>query len=400
MTWGHAVSTDLVHWRQRPDALHPDRLGTIFSGSAVVDHDNTTGWQTNDEKPIVCIYTSAGGSSPQSQGQPFTQSIAYSVDRGQSWIKYDQNPVLGPIHGGNRDPKVLWYAPSGHWVMILYLDERGKFGLFGSPDLKQWTKLSDLLLPDGHECPDLFELPVDGDAANTRWVVWEGDGRYLIGQFDGREFRAESGPHRSKFGAHDYAAQTYSDIPAADGRRIQISWMSGGQYPGMPFNQQMTVPRVLTLRSTPAGIRLHFEPVQELKALRSRQHTRRDVPLSAAPHALHDVQGVLFDIEATFELRNARTVGLEIRGQKVEYSAADRMLTALGRTAPLEPVNGQITLRILVDRALIEVFAADGLVQMASCFVPDPNDERLAVYATGGTAQVSLLQVWELKSIW
>lgn len=375
-------------------------FGTIFSGSAVVDHDNTTGWQVNDEKPIVCIYTSAGGSNPQSQGQPFTQSIAYSVDRGQSWIKYDQNPVLGHIHGGNRDPKVLWHAPSGRWVMILYLDERGKFGLFGSPDLKQWTKLSDLLLDDGHECPDLFELPVDGDAANTRWVVWEGDGRYLIGQFDGREFRAESGPHRSKFGAHDYAAQTYSEIPAADGRRIQISWMSGGQYPGMPFNQQMTVPRVLTLRATPAGIRLHFEPVEQLKTLRSRQHTRRNVSLSAAPHALHDVQGLLFDIEATFELRDARAVGLEIRGQKVEYSAADRQLTALGRTAPLEPVNGQITLRILVDRASIEVFAADGLVQMASCFVPDPSDERLAVYATGSTAQVPLLQVWELKSIW
>ncbi len=308
MTWGHAVSTDLIRWRQLPDAIHPDELGTIFSGSAVVDHNNTTGWQAGGEKPIVCIYTSAGGAT-QSQGQPFTQSVAYSTDRGRSWTKYDRNPVLGNIHGSNRDPKVLWHAPTRNWVMILYLDERGKFGLFGSSDLKHWTKLSDLPLPDGHECPDLFELPVDGDPANTRWVAWEGDGRYLIGQFDGREFRTESGPHRSKFGANDYAAQTYSDIPAAEGRRIQISWMAGGQYPGMPFNQQMTVPRVLTLRSTPAGIRLHFEPIEELKTLRGRQHSRRNLSLGATPHTLHDVQGSLFDIEATFELRNAQRRG-------------------------------------------------------------------------------------------
>jgi sucrose-6-phosphate hydrolase SacC (GH32 family) len=400
MTWGHAVSPDLAHWRQLPDAIHLDELGTIFSGCAVVDQTNTTGWQTGAHKPIVCIYTSAGGRSAESRGQPFTQSIAYSVDRGRTWTKYEGNPVLGNIHGGNRDPKVIWHEPTGQWVMMLYLDKRGEFALFGSPDLKEWTKLSDLPFPDGHECPDLFELPVDGDPANTRWVAWEGGGRYLIGDFDGKTFATQSGPHPSKFGANDYAAQTYSDVPAADGRRIQIAWMSGGKYPDMPFNQQMSVPRVLALRNTPEGIRLCFEPVEEIKKLRGKEHHWEDVALTATPTVLEGVGGELFDIEATFDTGRAETVGLEIRGHKIEYSAKETKLTALGRTAPLTPVDGKIKLRVLVDRTSVEVFAGDGLVEMATCFLPDPENKALAVYAAGGEATAARLHVWELRSIW
>ncbi|MDZ7615678.1 MAG: glycoside hydrolase family 32 protein, partial [Patescibacteria group bacterium] len=170
MTWGHAVSTDMLHWRQLPGAIHPDGLGTIFSGSGVVDHKNTTGWQTGEHKPIVAVYTSAGGTSAQSRGQSFTQSVAYSIDRGRTFTNYDGNPVLKHLVKGNRDPKVLWHEPTSQWVMIVYF-ERPRFALFGSADLKHWTKLSELDIPDGYECPDLFELPVDGNAKDTRWVV-------------------------------------------------------------------------------------------------------------------------------------------------------------------------------------------------------------------------------------
>ena len=400
MTWGHAVSPDLVHWRQLPDAIHLDRLGTIFSGSAVVDHDNTTGWAVGRRKPIVCVYTSAGGTSAESAGQPFTQSIAYSTDGGRTWVKHPGNPVLGNIHGGNRDPKVFWHPPTARWVMILYLDRRGEFALFGSPDLKKWTKLSDVAFPDGHECPDLFELPVDGDSARRRWVAWEGGGRYLIGHFDGQAFTAESGPHVSKYGANDYAAQTYSDIPAADGRRIQIAWMSGGSYPGMPFNQQMSIPRVLSLRTTPEGIRLCFEPVAEVAGLRQGQSSWQDLPLRHAPTVLQEDAGELLDIEATLEVGRAAAVGLEIRGQKVEYRVADQQLTALGQSAPLSAVDGRVQLRILVDRTSVEVFANQGRVQMASCFLPPADNRTLAVYATGGEAKAKRLDVWTLRSAW
>ena len=399
MTWGHAVSTDMIHWQQLPDAIHMDELGTIFSGSGVVDHKNTTGWQTGEHKPIVAIYTSAGGTSAASRGQPFTQSIAYSTDRGRSFTKYDGNPVLGHVAGRNRDPKVIWHEATGQWVMVLYLD-RPRFAFFGSPDLKTWTKLSELEIPDGHECPDLFELPVDGNPDDTRWVVWEAAGRYLIGAFDGQAFTPESEVLHTRFGANDYAAQTFSDIPDKDGRRIQIAWMNGGRYPGMPFNQQMSVPRVLSLRTTPDGVRLFTEPVDELKVLRGREHRWADVALDEARVTLDGVSGELFDIEAVFELGEAETVGIDVRGHPIEYSAVTGELSALGRKTPLSADDGRITLRILVDRTSLEVFANSGRVQMANCFLPADDQRELAVYARGGKAKAPALAVWELRSIW
>lgn len=399
MTWGHAVSKDMIRWEQLPDALHPDKLGTIFSGSAVVDHHNTTGWRRGEERPIVCIYTSAGGTSPQSTGEPFTQSIAYSTDRGRSFTKFPLNPVLGHQLAENRDPKVIWHEPSRQWVMALYL-ERPRFALYGSPDLKQWRLLSELEFPDGHECPDLFELPVDGDAHHTRWVVWEAGGRYLIGDFDGTTFRRESGPHPSKYGRHDYAAQTFSDIPDEDGRRIQIAWMAGGTYPGMPFNQQMTVPRVLSLRTTPDGIRLFFEPVEELTQLRRRSHQWTALELDEVPTVLSGLARDLLDLELTLEGDADAVVGMDIRGQQISYSYRDRQLTALGSPAPLEPHDHRVSLRVLVDRTSVEVFANGGRVQIANCFVPDPEQRTVSVWAREGSARVVSLTVWELASIW
>ncbi len=399
MTWGHAVSTDMLHWRQLPDAIHPDGLGTIFSGSGVVDQQNTTGWQTGAHKPIVAVYTSAGGTSAQSQGQPFTQSIAYSTDRGRTFTKYEGNPVLKHLVGGNRDPKVLWHEPTSQWVMIVYL-ERPRFALFGSPDLKTWTELSELVIPNGHECPDLFELPVNGNARDTRWVVWEAAGRYMVGTFDGKAFTPETELIDSCFGANDYAAQTFSDLPEDDGRRVQIAWMRGGRYPNMPFNQQMTVPRVLNLRTTPDGVRLFIEPVEELKTLRGQEHRWTDLVLGEAPVTLDRVAGDLFDIEAVFELGTAETVGIDVRGQRIEYSTKAKELTALGRKAPLESRDGRLYLRILVDRTSVEVFANHGRVQAANCFLPADNEREVVVYAGGGMVMAPTIGVWELRSIW
>ena len=173
MTWGHATSRDLVHWTEHAPAIHPDKLGTIFSGSAVVDGANTSGFRTADEKPIVCIYTSAGGTSPESQGQPFTQSLAFSNDRGATWMKYEKNPVLGHVAGSNRDPKVIWHEPTKKWVMALYLDVND-YALFGSKNLTEWTKLCDVAMLGTRECPDFFELPWTVRAAADSGFFGEG----------------------------------------------------------------------------------------------------------------------------------------------------------------------------------------------------------------------------------
>ncbi len=399
MTWGHAVSKDLVHWQQLDHAIYPDKLGTIFSGSAVVDTNNTAGFKTGVEQVLVCIYTSAGGTSPESQGQPFTQSIAYSNDRGRTWTKYEHNPVLKHVAGSNRDPKVIWHEPSKHWVMALYLDG-SDYALFGSKNLKAWTKLSDTPLPGCGECPDFFELPVDGDATKSKWLFWGGNGSYRLGTFDGTTFKPETESLKSCWGANDYAAQTYSDIPTTDGRRIQIAWMAGGKYPSMPFNQQMSFPREFSLRTTPEGVRLFMNPVREIEQIRGQKQARSDVAVKPEDNPLAALEGDLWEIEATIEPGDAAEVGFLIRGEPLRYDVKAKQLNCLGRSAPLEPIDGQIKLHILVDRTSIEIFANDGRIAMCSCFLPDPLNRSLGLYAKGGTAKVKSLNIWELRSTW
>ncbi|HWQ91869.1 MAG TPA: glycoside hydrolase family 32 protein, partial [Clostridia bacterium] len=252
MHWGHAVSPDLVHWKELPIALYPDEHGTMFSGSAVVDWNNTAGFQSGSEKPLVAMFTAAG--------KPFTQGLAFSNDRGRTWTKYENNPVLPHIVAENRDPKVIWHAPEQKWVMALYLDE-SDYALFASKDLKRWEKLSDVRIPGDSECPEFFEMPVEGREGETRWVFYGASGRHLVGKFDGTTFKPEGGPQELQRGNCWYASQTYSDIPARDGRRILIPWgrMTAREVPfhqGMPFNQMMGLPVELTLRNTDDGLRL------------------------------------------------------------------------------------------------------------------------------------------------
>ena len=396
MTWGHAVSPDLVHWKQLPHALHPDELGTIFSGSGVVDWNNTGGFQTGDEAVLVNFYTSAGSHAPEQV--PFTQSIAYSNDRGRSWTKYEGNPVIEHIVGSNRDPKVIWHEPTQKWVMALYLD-KNDYALFGSTNLKEWTRLSDLQIPDT-ECPDIFELPVDENAENTRWVFWGAAGKYYVGDFDGTTFTPEGEAHRADYGANFYAAQTWSDVPASDGRRIQIAWMSGSKPPEMPFNQQMSFPCELTLRTTSEGIRLHREPVAEIETLHAYTHAWSNIALKPGEDLLAGLTGELFDIRAEVVLNGASAVGFKIRGEDVRYDVAEKQLTFLERSGPLVPQDGKIRLHILVDRISIEAFGNNGELSMTSYFLPELDNADIGIYAEGGTATLVSLKVHELKSAW
>ncbi|MBD3173646.1 MAG: hypothetical protein GF320_00585, partial [Armatimonadia bacterium] len=391
MTWGHAVSHDLLHWRQLDHAIRPDELGTIFSGSAVIDADDTSGFREGaPHPPMVCLYTSAG--------DPFTQSIAYSTDRGRSFSKYEHNPVLGHIVGGNRDPKVIWHAPTERWIMALYLDGHD-FGLFSSPDLKDWTHLQTLALPGSSECPDLFELPVDDAPAGTRWVLWAADNRYMLGSFDGESFTPDTGEMlQTDYGANLYAAQTWSDIPPEDGRRIQIAWMRGGQYPGMPFNQQMSIPCELSLRTTPMGTRLYREPIGELSSLVEDASGLRPASLGSEPLVI--AEGELLDMDLRLDVDTADRVVLVVRGQRIEYDAAAATLSTPGGAAPLVPPRGGLRLRIVLDRTSMEVFAQEGLLSISHCFVPDPADKIVTAGAEGGTATLVGGKVRQLRSAW
>jgi len=405
MHWGHAVSTDLVHWTELPEALYPDEMGTMFSGSAVVDWNNTAGLQQGNEKPIIAFYTAAGGENPASEGRPFTQAIAYSTDTGQTLTKYAGNPVIPHLEGTNRDPKVIWHEPTERWVMALYLGERDEahyHALFASSDLRSWTKLSEVALADGGgECPDLFELPVDGDEANRKWVFSQASGHYLIGSFDGETFTPEEGPLRWQGdGSAAYAAQTFSDIPAEDGRRIQIAWLTQ-QLPGMPFNQMMTFPVELALRTTDNGPRLFVNPVQEIELLHDQSHAWENETLAeGSANLLAGLSGDLFHLRAELEIGDAQEVGFTIRGLPVLYHAAKQEVTCGKASGPLRSVKGRICLELLVDRASIEVFGNGGETYVVAGMIPPDDNTSLELVSKGGTATVKSLDVYELRSAW
>ncbi len=373
MTWGHAVSPDLVHWKQLDHAILPDRMGTIYSGSAVVDWNNTAGFQTGKEKVLVAMYTSA-----ERNGQKYSQCIAYSNDRGRTWTKYDKNPVLPYVAPCNRDPKLIWYAPTKQWIVTIYLTGQD-YALFTSPDLKSFTRLQNVPPFGNAECPDFYPMPVDGNAAQIKWVFSGANGRYVTGDFDGHKFVLDSQHSQPMdWGKNYYAAQTYSDIPASDGRRIQIAWMNGGVYPKMPFNQQMSFPTELKLQRFPEGLRICRTPVREIELLHSDPHEWHDLTVKPGENPLADIHGDLFEIRAEIEPGDATEVGFNIRGHQVACHIADQKLTCLGGIAPMPLVNKRLTLQILVDRSSLEVFANNGYVAMTSCFVPDPKTASLS----------------------
>jgi sucrose-6-phosphate hydrolase SacC (GH32 family) len=390
MTWGHAVSPDLVHWRELEPAIRPYDGGTVFSGSAVVDSGNTSGLGEGAEEPLVALFTHAR--------EPFGQALAYSNDRGRTWQLHDRGRrVLDNLgrDGGERDPRVFRHEPTGQWVMVLWAG-KDTAGLFTSPDLTHWTHASWFTAPGFYECPDLFELPVEGEPAASRWILHDASFTYWVGGFDGRRFTPEAGPIRGEYGRNFYAAQTWNNLP---GRRVQIAWMRGGAYPAMPFNQQMSFPCKLTLRRTPDGLRLCRVPVAELGRLGERMLFENRLTLRPGSNPLARLEGDCFDIRLEAEAGSASVVGLRVHGQDIRFEPRRGVLSAAGATAPLRPGGPAVELRLLVDRTSIEVFADRGAVSMSSCFLPPAATTGLALYAEGGEARIRAASVRPIRSI-
>ncbi len=391
MTWGHAVSKDLLHWKQQEEAIRPDSLGTIFSGSAVVDADNSSGLGTGNKAPMVCFYTAAGGANDESKGKPFSQCLAYSTD-GKTFTKYPGNPIIPHIEGENRDPKVIWYGPGKHWVMALYLDG-DRYAILNSTDLKSWTKTGDVEMPGSSECPDLFELPVDGDKDNPRWVFWSASGAYKLGQFDGKKFISLTRPIPSYFGNTGYASQTYFNDPK--GRRIQIPWLNNSNFPGTAWNQQLGTPTELTLKSTADGPRLAINPILEVKRLRkSKLHETR-----GKAHEYASKSG-LIDIETEFTAGDTGQLHLTINGVQVTYDQDTYTLKVLDKMASL-PIGHDHKLRILADRASLEIYADDGLVCMPIFTLPTDQPHGVT-WRTEGAAdwKFKKFEAYDLASVW
>lgn len=395
MHWGHAVSRDLVRWQELPVALAPDAAGAIWSGSAVVDWANSSGFKSGAEAPLVALYTSAG--DQVQPPQPFTIGAACSNDRGRTMKKFEGNPVLGNVRGANRDPKVTWHPASGKWVMALYL-EGNDFALFGSTDLRKWEHLCDVSLPNGEECPDFFELPVEDGGGETKWVFWSASTVHAIGSFDGRKFTIEQGPLRSGVGA-DYAGQTFSDVPESQGRRIQISWLRGGHYPGMPFNQQLGFPLEIKLKKLAKGIRLIRTPVKEIGKLYRKTHRWKNLALKPDRYVAPRTTCEMFDVCLDVEMSADAALGVRIRGQELGYDATKKLLTFPGKGVPVPLDAGLLSLRLLIDRTSLEAFVGEGRASLTSCFLPEPAKNNLDFRLKAGSARIRQLLVRELKPV-
>lgn len=389
MSWGHAVSKDLIHWEQLENALLPFGGGTIYTGTVVVDTDNRSQLGRNGDAPLVALFTHTTA--------PYAQCLAYSNDDGMSWKYFNQgNPVL-PNQGlddEERDPKVFWHEPSARWVMVLSVRE-GQARFFTSENLIQWTPSSDFFGERFFECPDCFELPIDGDVNNKKWIIHDAHLRYWLGSFDGLKFEAESGPVRADLGKNFYASQTWNHT---QDRLVHIGWMRNGVYPEMPFTQQMSFPCELSLRTTPQGIRLCREPVKKIASLYRESETLKNHTLKTGDVYCSHLEGELFDVSLEVKATEQTSFTLNICGQEIIY--AQGKFKSLDREAELAPCDGMVRLRILVDRTSLEFFGNNGDVSLSQCYLQAKGNQSVKLATNNPMLQINHFTIHRLGSSW
>ena len=388
MTWGHATSTDLLHWTEYDDVLFPDRLGTMYSGSAVFDERNTSGFGSEKHPPLVYAYTA-------DRSDREVQCVAYSLDGGMTLNKYKGNPVIDSYDmwqtHDTRDPRLFWYEKGEHWVMVL--NERDGHSIYTSSDLKSWTYQSHV--PGFWECPDLFELSVDGNPDNTRWVMLGASNTYMIGRFDGKIFVPEGGKYRFCTGTI-YAAQTISHAP--DGRRIQIGW-GRVAHPGMPFNGMMLLPTELTLKTTCDGIRMVSQPISEVKSLFQNVLTCTDVlGAAAANQTLASLeQKDCLHMSFTLHLSHRTSAGLSLSGRNIlDYDSNYNTINGQFYSSQ-DPTSMDLAADVYIDRTCVEVFIDNGLYSYSMEW-HDRKPDGFRFWGTNLT--VSGLKVDFVRSIW
>lgn len=392
MHWGHAVGKDLLHWEELGDALYPDELGTMFSGTIAIDSMNTSGFQTGEELVMIAAYT-----AHQSNNE--IQCIAYSNDKGRTWTKYKGNPVIDSKSKWDsknlRDPKIFWHAPIEKWVMVLF--EKKGLSIYHSNNLKEWTYKSHV---DGFwECPELFELPVDGNPNHTQWVMYGASGTYMIGDFDGSTFHMNSGKHRYVHGKQ-YAAQTFNNIPTSDGRRIQIGW-GKIHAANMAFNQMMLFPTELTLRTTKNGIRMFSEPIEEIQQLHEKSYSWSNIDIDALNENLSKIDSDLLHIKMSVEIEEGIRFILELDGNHLAHYSMNHNTLNDVFFEDDQVQTRTMNLEIIVDRTSLEIFAQSGAFTMIQERKEAQKDAaKLFLNPHGSKLKIHHFEVHELSSIW
>ena len=441
MHWGHAVSRDLVHWENLPIALYPDNLGLIFSGSAVLDKENSSGFGTKKNPPLVAMFTYHLMEGEQAGRTDFQyQGIAYSLDKGRTWTKYDKNPVIPNTENIKdfRDTKVFWNEKLKSWSVVFAVGNYVRF--YNSPDLKTWKMTGEFGKNDGShggvwECPDIFPMQING---KTKWVLLVSINpgganggsatQYFIGDFDGKTFKNDNSPDRIlwlDYGRDNYAGVTWANAP--NNRRIFLGWMSNWDYaqkvPTTKWRSAMTLPREMSLRNTPDGIRIFQKPVAETEKLRRNEILR--VKNKAVEKSLNlgesksPLREMIFEIDLS--KTTAKDFGVELgnsKGEtvKVGYDAASKRFytdrtksgnldfsTEFARNRTFSPRFSReniLKLHLIFDAASVEMFADDGAGAMTDVFFPTEDFADFRFFSKSGKTQISNVQVWNLTPIW
>lgn len=448
MHWGHAVSEEMIHWEHLPIALYPDSLGTIFSGSAVIDWNNSSGLQDGVLPPMIAIFTHHNMEVEQSEIDTFQyQSIAYSNDKGRSWKKYDGNPVLrNPGIRDYRDPKVIWFDEGQKWIMVLAAYDQVFF--YSSSNLIDWTRESEFGLNIGAhegawECPELLPLVFDGD---EKWILLVsvasggpngGSGtQYFVGKFDGSTFIDENPGKEAmwlEYGRDNYAGVTFSNIPEDDGRRILIGWMSNWEYaqivPTERWRNTMTIPRELYLDINANHYEVFCRPIGEMDILRKDFFEIEPVNITGNMDLTEGekYESSMYEINLEFDITSGSQNGIASEfgfvlsnslneHLTVGYSTSDELVyidrTISGKDefseqfpgfhkAPLTvPPTEFLVMKAYIDKASIELFINNGQIVMTEIFFPNEDYNKISLFADNGSVILNSGTVYSLKSIW
>lgn len=433
MHWGHAISKDMLHWQHQPIALYPDTHGDIFSGSVVVDRKNTSGFQKGAEAPLVAIFTYHYMPGEKAGRKDFqTQGIAYSTDKGRTWIKYANNPVIkNPGIKDFRDPKVIWHAASKQWVLTMAAGDEILF--YHSPDLKNWELGGRFGKEEGShggvwECPDLFELTTQ--EGKSKWVLLVSIGtgapnggsgtQYFIGSFNGKTFTNENSKDTKLWldnGTDNYAGVTWYNAP--NERRLFLGWMSNWLYaqtvPTQKWRSAMTLPRELSLQETSNGFRLQTKPVAETAKLRTHQNpvtlaAGKTYPVSLAELTLQFDLSAAGNYDLGIELRNKENesvrIGYDPTHNQFYINRTQLQNTRFSKdfaavhTAPRAATGKQLTMHLFIDKSSVELFADDGTVVMTDIFFPASDFTSVKIFQDPAAKALQNGKLYTLKSIW
>ena len=447
MHWGHAISSDMVSWKEQPIALYPDELGYIFSGSAVVDYDNTSGFGKDGKVPVVAIFTYHDPKkAKEGKTDVESQAIAYSLDEGLTWSKYSGNPVIeNPGIRDFRDPKVTWDPIHNQWILVLAADDKAMF--YRSSDLKSWNLLSDFGKDiGGHggvwECPDFFPMPV-GDTEVIKWVLIQninpggpngGSGtQYFVGDFDGKTFRLDLAFKKEveinkamwlDYGKDDYAGVTWSNIPDSDGRRLFMGWMSNWEYaqevPTQEWRSAMTIARSLKLMRIGDSYRIFSEPVKELEHYRVKNYKRDEIKVKDEIKIVDSKTINLSSSEIKFNIAELKDRSFKFKlsnqggdalyfgydGQKEEFfidrknsgkTDFSKKFASKISTAPRTSNSISMSGTVILDKTSIELFYNNGETVMTEIFFPNAPFETLSILSVNENFVLDHIELYELK---